>query len=71
MSRPVQITVIGGAWVTLSEIAFARRLGRPVVGIGTWELRSDSEAESIETAADAASAVALALGHARGNRHDV
>ena len=57
MSRPVQITVIGGAWVTLSEIAFARRLGRPVVGR--------------RARPDAASAVALALGHARGNRHDV
>jgi uncharacterized protein (TIGR00725 family) len=32
------VVAIGGAYGTLSEIAFALRLGRPVVGIGTWEL---------------------------------
>ncbi len=30
---------VGGAYGTLSEIAFALRAGRPVVGLGTWELR--------------------------------
>ena len=33
------VVAIGGAYGTLSEIGFALRLGRPVVGVGTWELR--------------------------------
>ncbi len=31
---------IGGGWGTLSEIAFALRLGRPVALIDSWELRA-------------------------------
>ena len=34
------LIAIGGAYGTLSEIAFGLMLGRPVVGLGTWELRS-------------------------------
>ena len=30
---------VGGESGTLSEIAFALRAGKPVVGLGTWELR--------------------------------
>lgn len=30
---------IGGGYGTLSEIAFALRLGRPVAGLGTWDIR--------------------------------
>ena len=29
---------VGGAYGTLSEIALALRAGKPVIGIGTWEL---------------------------------
>ena len=29
---------IGGEWGTLAEIGFARRLGRPVVALGSWEM---------------------------------
>src|SRR5207253_4054982 len=32
------VVAVGGGFGTLSEIAFALRLGRPVIGIGTWEL---------------------------------
>ena len=32
------VVAVGGEFGTLSEIAFALRLGTPVVGIGTWEL---------------------------------
>jgi uncharacterized protein (TIGR00725 family) len=32
------VLAIGGAYGTLSEIAFALRTGVPVVGIGTWAL---------------------------------
>jgi uncharacterized protein (TIGR00725 family) len=36
------LIAIGGAYGTLSEIAFGLMLGRPVVGLGTWELRNAS-----------------------------
>ncbi len=32
------VIAIGGEYGTLSEIGFARKLGKLVVGIGTWEL---------------------------------
>ncbi len=32
------VVAVGGEFGTLSEIAFALRLGTPVVGIATWEL---------------------------------
>ena len=35
------IIAIGGGYATLSEIAFAHKLGIPVVGIGTWSLTKD------------------------------
>jgi uncharacterized protein (TIGR00725 family) len=33
------VIAIGGEYGTLSEVALALKLGRPVVGLGTWELR--------------------------------
>jgi len=32
------VIAIGGAWGTLSEIALARKMGIPVIGLGTWRL---------------------------------
>jgi hypothetical protein len=32
------VVAVGGAWGTLAEIAFARAAGKPVFGVGTWEL---------------------------------
>ncbi|MFL5766662.1 MAG: TIGR00725 family protein [Actinomycetota bacterium] len=32
------IVAISGEFGTLSEVAFALKLGKPVVGLGTWEL---------------------------------
>jgi hypothetical protein len=49
------VVAIGGSAGTLSEIAFALKLGRPVVGIGTFEL------EGIVQVAGAAEAAALAV----------
>ena len=49
------IVAIRGGWGTLSEVALARKLGRPVVGVGPWEL------PGLELAADGAAAVARAL----------
>ena len=32
------VIAVGGEYGTLAEIGFALKLGRPVVGLGTWEL---------------------------------
>jgi uncharacterized protein (TIGR00725 family) len=34
------VIAVGGEWGTLSEIAFARKLGRPVVAMRSWMLRN-------------------------------
>jgi predicted Rossmann-fold nucleotide-binding protein len=53
------VIAVGGEWGTLAEIAFARRLGRPVVILEPgWEL------EGVPRAATARDAVELALGSA-------
>lgn len=56
------VIAVGGEFGTLSEIAFALRTGKRVVGIGTWELHRGGEpVEAIERAAGAVEAVELAL----------
>lgn len=59
------VVAVGGAWGTLSEIAFARNLGRPVVALESWHLRNRDELElgivEVETAQEAVAAVKLAL----------
>jgi uncharacterized protein (TIGR00725 family) len=60
------VIAIAGEWGTLSEIAFARSLGRLVVTLGGWEVRGAGEMErapGIEAAESAAAAVEAALGH--------
>jgi len=52
------VIVVGGGWGTLAEIAFARRLGRPVVA-----LEGAPAVEGIERAVTPAEAVELALRH--------
>jgi uncharacterized protein (TIGR00725 family) len=50
------VIAVGGSWGTLAEIAFARRLGRPVVVLSPgWEL------EGVPCADEPEEAVALAL----------
>lgn len=62
--RTAQVVIaIGGSYGTLSEIAFALRFGRPVVGLGTWEMGRPGHAPApIARAETAAEAVRLALG---------
>jgi uncharacterized protein (TIGR00725 family) len=58
------VIAVGGEWGTLAEIAFARRLGRPVVALGSWRVSGAgamADAPGVETADDAAEAVQLAL----------
>jgi len=49
------LIAVGGEYGTLSEIALALKAGKPVVGVGTWDL------EPITKAGDAAAAVRQAL----------
>ena len=59
------VIAVGGAYGTLSEVAFALRLRRPVVALRSWEVRrpgEDAPDPGIHTAADPASAVSLLLG---------
>jgi uncharacterized protein (TIGR00725 family) len=54
------VIAVGGSWGTLAEIAFARRLGRPVVILEPgWKVEGDG----IERAGSPAEAVELALAH--------
>jgi uncharacterized protein (TIGR00725 family) len=55
------VIAVGGEWGTLSEIAHARKIGRPVVAIRSWALRNQAgtelgivEAETPEQAVSAA-----------------
>ena len=45
------IIAIGGGYGTLSEIAFAIRLGVPIIGLNTWEV--SSEIKSVTTPKEA------------------
>jgi uncharacterized protein (TIGR00725 family) len=49
------LVALAGEYGTLSEIALALELGRPVVGLGTWEIAG------VQVAEDPADAVARAL----------
>ncbi|MFV9505268.1 MAG: TIGR00725 family protein [Oscillochloridaceae bacterium umkhey_bin13] len=51
------VIAIGGEYGTLSEIALARKVGRPVVGLDSWPLGEPH----LTTAGDPETAVALAF----------
>jgi uncharacterized protein (TIGR00725 family) len=53
------VVAIGGSWGTLSEVALARRMGRPVVWLHGWAV--DGADDPVPTAATAEEAVAFAL----------
>ena len=62
------VIAIGGEWGTLAEMAFARRLGRPVVALRSWQVSGDGTmagGPGIEVASSAAEAAELALALAR------
>ncbi len=61
------VVAVGGGYGTLSEIALARKLGRPVVGLRTWSASlPGDDVELVRGASDPVAAVALALALARG-----
>lgn len=46
------LIAIGGEYGTLSEIAFALQLDKPVIGIKTWDIKGIIKAENAEEAVD-------------------
>jgi uncharacterized protein (TIGR00725 family) len=57
------VVAVGGEFGTLSEIGFALKLGRPVVGLRTWELarRGEPVTDAIVVVSDPADAAARAV----------
>jgi uncharacterized protein (TIGR00725 family) len=56
------VIAVAGEYGTLSEIALALRLGKPVIGLGTWELAKDGRpVEAVVTAATPAEAAEAAV----------
>lgn len=55
------VIAIGGAWGTLSEIALARRAGKPLVAIESWTLSQPGVDAPLLTATTPEEAVSLAL----------
>lgn len=63
------MVAVAGEFGTLSEIALALRLGKPVVGLGTWELARDGHpVEAIVAAATPAGAAETAVAMATARR---
>ena len=61
------LVAVGGEFGTLSEIALALRLGKPVVGIATWELAQQGRTvEAVVRVDDPVEAVRRALDLAAG-----
>jgi len=56
------VIAIAGEYGTLSEIAFALKMGRPVIGLDTWELyKKGRQDEAIIYASSPVEAVEMAL----------
>jgi uncharacterized protein (TIGR00725 family) len=48
------LIAIAGEYGTLSEIAFALKMGKPVIGINTWDVKGIIKADSAEDAVNKA-----------------
>jgi uncharacterized protein (TIGR00725 family) len=56
------VIAVGGEFGTLSEIAFALKMGKPVVGLGTWALDLEGlPGDPLQRASDPTDAVVKAL----------
>jgi uncharacterized protein (TIGR00725 family) len=56
------VVAIGGEFGTLSEIALALKMGKPVVGLGTWELaKAGGRVDALVEATTPEDAVATAM----------
>lgn len=62
------VIAVGGEFGTLSEIAFALKLGRPVIGLGSWELAKEGRpSQAIVKAQTPEEATQLALAAISGS----
>jgi uncharacterized protein (TIGR00725 family) len=57
------LVAVGGGHGTLSEVALALKLGRPVVGLGTWEVHGVEHVSTPAEAIDRISALLLQNRH--------
>jgi uncharacterized protein (TIGR00725 family) len=48
------LIAVGGEYGTLSEIAYALKMGKPVVGLNTWDIKGIIKAENEEDAVEKA-----------------
>ncbi len=55
------VVALGGEYGTLSEVAFALKIGRPVVGFETWELSKGARRDAVVRVSSAEEAVSAAL----------
>lgn len=66
------VIAVGGEYGTLSEIAFALKFGRPVVGLHTWRASGPNQTalpiQSVDSAAEAVAAVLAALNSRGGTQ---
>ncbi|HEX2047104.1 MAG TPA: TIGR00725 family protein [Acidimicrobiales bacterium] len=63
------VVAVAGEFGTLSEIALALRAGKPVVGLGTWELGRDGQrVDAVVAASTPVEAAEKALALARERR---
>lgn len=65
------VIAVGGEFGTLSEIGLARKAGRPVILLDSWELRKQSPtsaSDGLHRAASAEAAVSLAIRLAAGDQ---
>ena len=63
------VVAVAGEFGTLSEIALALKLGKPVIGLGTWELARDGHpVEAVVTVTTPAQAAETAVAMATARR---
>jgi uncharacterized protein (TIGR00725 family) len=55
------VVAVGGSWGTLSEVALARRSGKPVVSLRGWRVDGPAPGDGIVEVPDAAAAVRAAV----------
>lgn len=55
------LIAIGGGYGTLSEISLAMKMGKPVIGLETWEGRSPEQSLNFYRAMNPKEAISLAL----------
>jgi uncharacterized protein (TIGR00725 family) len=55
------VVAVGGSWGTVSEVAFARRLGKPVVSLRGWRVEGPAAPDGVVEVSSAGEAVREAV----------